>query len=144
MGVGDEVTLSQPGYSGTPLAKKLGIKPGFLVNLVNAPDNYLDLFTDFPKNVSFVAGDTQQIDLVHFFTKQKDEYFKILLQLKGQIKTNGIIWVSWPKKSSKIITDITEDIIMVYGIKTGLVDIKICAVDDIWSGLKFVIPLKDR
>jgi hypothetical protein len=81
---------------------------------------------------------------VHFFTKKEDEFIKTLPLLKDQIKPNGIIWVSWPKKASKVLTAITEDTIRNYAIKIGLVDIKVCAVDEIWSGLKLVIPVKDR
>ncbi len=132
------------GYSGTPLAKKLGIKQGFNISLVNAPDYYFNLFTDLPTDLHFNEDSSSKRDLIHFFTKQKDEYINVLPQLKEQIKPNGIIWVSWPKKASKIITDVTEDLIRNYAIKTGLVDIKVCAVDEVWSGLKLVIPVKDR
>jgi hypothetical protein len=132
------------GYSGTPLAKKLGIKDGFHINLIKAPEYYLSLFTDLPPNLLFGDQDGVKIDFIHFFTKSKTEYIDSLPWLKNQIKPNGIIWVSWPKKASKVPTDITEDIIRNYAIKIGLVDIKVCAVDEIWSGLKLVIPVKDR
>jgi len=138
------MTIPSAGYSGTPLAKKLGIKPGFNLKLVNAPDYYLGLFTDLPGDLNFDDDPNTKKDLIHFFTKQVDEYIKTLPLLKNEIKPNGIIWVSWPKKASKIITDITEDTIRNYAIKIGLVDIKVCAVDEIWSGLKLVIPVKDR
>lgn len=132
------------GYSGTPLAKKLGIKDGFKISLFNAPDHYMQLFTDLPPNLYFENGSDDKVDLIHFFTKSKDEYMELLPGLKGRIKSNGIIWISWPKKASKVITDITEDIIRNYALQTGLVDIKVCAVDDTWSGLKLVIPVKER
>ena len=132
------------GYSGTPLAKKLGIKNGFHINLINAPEHYLELFTDLPAEVYFEDSGDEKIDLIHFFTKSKDEYQELLPKLKGRIKPNGIIWISWPKKASKVKTDITEDIIRNFALQTGLVDIKVCAVDDVWSGLKLVIPVKDR
>ena len=144
MATGDKAKLQSSGYSGTPLAKKLGIKQGFKIMLLNAPEYYFDLFTDLPPNLDLKNDPGSKKDLIHFFTKQEDEYFKSLPFLKGQIKPNGMIWVSWPKKSSKIITDVTEDTIRNYAIKTGLVDIKVCAVDEIWSGLKLVIPVKDR
>src|SRR3569833_3454283 len=131
------------GYSGTPRAKKLGIKDGFHISLINAPDYYLDLFTDLPPDLYF-ERDTANVDFVHFFTKSQAEYESLLPSLKTQIKPNGMIWVSWPKKASKVPTDITEDIIRNYAIKIGLVDIKVCAVDEIWSGMKLVIPVKDR
>jgi hypothetical protein len=141
--MGDKITTQSSGYSGTPLAKKLGIKAGFHVKLVNAPENYFNLFTDLPDNLIF-TDDGIKKDLIHFFTKQEDEFINNLPLLKDQIKANGIIWVSWPKKASKIITDITEATIRNYAIQTGLVDIKVCAVDEIWSGLKLVIPVKNR
>lgn len=132
------------GYSGTPLAKKLGIKDGFHISLINAPEYYMELFTDLPPNLFFDDDKADEIDLIHFFTKSADEYTKLLPDLKQHIKSNGIIWISWPKKASKVATDTTEDIIRNFAIKTGLVDIKVCAVDEIWSGLKLVIPVKDR
>ena len=132
------------GYSGTPLAKKLGIKNGFHISLINAPEYYLRLFTDLPAELYFENEEVKNLDLIHFFTKSRDEYETLLPVLKSHIKPNGIIWISWPKKVSKVLTDITEDIIRNFALQTGLVDIKVCAVDDIWSGLKMVIPVKDR
>jgi hypothetical protein len=139
------VPQMQPaGYSGTPLAKKLGIKGDFHIDLINAPEYYLFLFTDLPANLYFKNDKNAKIDLIHFFTKSQEEYKSILPQLKSRIKPNGSIWVSWPKKSSKVPTDITEDIIRNFALLNGLVDIKVCAVDEIWSGLKLVIPVKER
>ncbi|WP_439697619.1 DUF3052 domain-containing protein [Mucilaginibacter sp. AW1-7] len=132
------------GYSGTPLAKKLGIKASATVMLINAPDYYLQLFTDMPAEVYFVDDAGVKKDLIHFFTKSQDEFLINLPQLMKQIKPDGMIWVSWPKKASKVVTDITEDVIRYFALKIGLVDIKVCAVDEIWSGLKLVIPVKDR
>src|ERR1700742_3455951 len=132
------------GYSGTPLAKKLGIKNGFHISLINAPEYYLRLFTDLPAELYFENEEVKNIDLIHFFTKSRDEYETLLPVLKSHIKPNGIIWISWQKKVSKVLTDITEDIIRNFALQPGLVDIKVCAVDDIWSGLKMVIPVKDR
>jgi len=144
VGMGREMTTAAAGYSGTPLAKKLGIKAGFAIRLINAPDYYFDLFTDLPKNVTVMADEASQKDFIHFFTKDESEYTRTLPHLKSEIKRDGMIWVSWPKKSSKVVTDITEDTIRNYALQTGLVDIKVCAVDAIWSGLKLVIPVKDR
>ncbi|MGF7037302.1 DUF3052 family protein [Mucilaginibacter lappiensis] len=132
------------GYSGTPLAKKLGIKSAFRVKLINAPDNYMELFTDIPAELYFEDDEVSKKDLIHFFTRQKDELLTRLTILKAQIKPDGMIWVSWPKKASKVITDITEDIIRNHALRIGLVDIKVCAIDETWSGLKLVIPVKDR
>ena len=132
------------GYSGTSLAKKLGVKPGFNIKLVNAPDHYFDLFNDMPDNITFADEHNFKCDFIHFFTQVKDEYLANLALLKQQLKPDGMIWVSWPKKSSKVITDIDEHTIRNYAIEIGLVDIKVCAVDETWSGLKMVIPLKYR
>jgi hypothetical protein len=136
--------MATAGYSGTPLAKKLGIKDGFHIKLIDAPDYYLFLFTDLPPNLYFDDAASGTIDFIHFFTKSASEYKSRLRELKQQIKPNGMIWISWPKKASKVPTDITEDIIRNYALETGLVDIKVCAVDETWSGLKLVIPVKDR
>lgn len=132
------------GYSGTPLAKKLGIKGDFHIDLINAPEYYLCLFTDLPANLYFENNKNAKLDMIHFFTKSQEEYKSLLPELKARIKSNGSIWISWPKKSSKVSTDITEDIIRNFALQIGLVDIKVCAVDEIWSGLKLVIPVKDR
>ncbi len=131
------------GYSATPLAKKLGIKAGFQICLINAPGYYFSLFTDLPDHLSINAIGDRELDFVHFFTKQRSEYEQQLPLIKATIKQNGMIWISWPKKASKP-ADITEDAIRNYALQTGLVDIKVCAVDEIWSGLKLVIPVKDR
>ncbi|MBE9667024.1 DUF3052 family protein [Mucilaginibacter boryungensis] len=136
--------MNPAGYSGTPLAKKLGIKSGFNIALVNAPAGYLDLFDELPGDLTFDDRITGGHDMIHLFVKDQQEYLAILPLLKGQIKQNGMVWVSWPKKASKIATDITEDIIRNEAIQNGLVDVKVCAVDEIWSGLKLVIRLKDR
>jgi len=137
--------MPQPaGYSGTPLAKKLGIKTGFAIKLVNPPDYYFSLFEDLPAALNFDEAENGENDFIHFFTKSENEYVTNLPLLKDQLKSNGMIWVSWPKKSSKVATDVTEDLIRKYAIKIGLVDIKVCAVDEIWSGLKLVIPLNKR
>ncbi len=132
------------GYSGTPLAKKLGIKGDFHIDLINAPEYYLCLFTDLPANLYFDNDRDAKIDLIHFFTKSQEEYKSVLPQLKNRVKSKGSIWISWPKKSSKVPADVTEDIIRNFALQIGLVDIKVCAVDEIWSGLKLVIPVKDR
>jgi hypothetical protein len=144
MGVGYKMTSQTAGYSGTPLAKKLGIKEGFVIRLINAPTHYFDLFTDLPEQISIQTGNKTEKDFIHFFTKDEKEYIRLLPMLKNEIKPNGMIWVSWPKKASKVATDVTEELVRNYALKIGLVDIKVCAVDEIWSGLKLVIPVKDR
>jgi hypothetical protein len=136
--------ITPSGYSGTPLAKKLGIKSGFNIRLINAPEHYLSLFTDLPTDICFIDQPGSKLNLIHFFTKSYDELSEMLPVLKEQITQNGIIWISWPKKASKIVTDITEDRIRNLALETELVDVKVCAVDETWSGLKLVIRLKDR
>jgi len=130
------------GYSGTPLAKKLGIKEGFKIALINQPEYYFSLFTDFPVNVKVI--NKPGVDLIHYFATEEENLVKDISQLKSRIQPNGMIWISWPKKLSRVVTDITEDVIRRIALKNGLVDIKVCAVDETWSGLKLVIPLKDR
>jgi hypothetical protein len=131
------------GYSSTPLAKKLGIKTGYKISLINQPDHYFNLFTDFPEDVTIVTNQTK-VDLIHFFTKEEKQLQKEIQKLRSRIEPNGMIWISWPKKASGVATDITEDVIRNIALKNGLVDIKVCAVDETWSGLKLVIPVKDR
>jgi hypothetical protein len=132
------------GYSGTPLGKKLGVKSGFSARLVDAPVYYHSLFVDMPADVNFNNDSIIFQDFIHFFVQKESTLLKVLPKLKEQLKPNGMIWVSWPKKSSKVTTDITEDTIRNYGLEIGLVDIKVCAIDEIWSGLKLVIPVKHR
>jgi len=132
------------GYSGTPLGRKLGIKEGFRTLIINEPDDYYGLFQDFPPNTLPVSDNATMIDFVHFFTQNLVELKNKLPELKNQIAQNGMIWVSWPKKASKVETDINDNEIRNLAIGIGLVDIKVCAVDKIWSGLKLVIPVKDR
>jgi len=131
------------GYSGTPLAKKLGIKEGFKISVYNQPEYYFNLFTDFPVDVKLI-NNKSKVDFVHYFVKEEKQLQKDISKLKDQIEQNGMIWISWPKKSSKVETDITEDVVRNIALKNGLVDIKVCAVDETWSGLKLVIPVKDR
>ena len=135
---------SGSGYSGTALEKKLGIKENSSIRLINAPENYFDLFTEWPGNVKISDDPRIKKNLIHFFTKEFSEYYSLLPLLKKEIEQNGIIWVSWPKKTSKISSDVSEDLIRNYALETGLVDIKVCAVDEDWSALKLVIPLKHR
>lgn len=130
------------GYSGSLLAKKLGIKEGFRVALYHQPEYYFNLFTDFPEKVKLI--NKSKVNFIHYFVKEEKQLQKDIIKLKDQIEQNGMIWISWPKKSSKVETDITEDVIRNIALKKGLVDIKVCAIDETWSGLKLVIPVKDR
>jgi hypothetical protein len=136
--------VSSAGYSGTPLAKKLGIKEGFSVVTVNAPDNFEDLLCRLPVGASIKQKPTANLDLIHLFTNNRDELAASLAKYKNLIKQNGTIWVSWYKKAAKMPTEITEDVIREVALPLGLVDVKVCAVDDKWSGLKLVIRRENR
>ncbi len=128
-----------PGYSGTPLVKKLGIKTGFRIKTKNAPPDYESLIQPLPENVELSTGLRNNVDLWHLFTSSKTELARQLKICQKQIKQDGMIWVSWPKKTSGLPSTITEDTIREVALPMGLVDIKVCAVDDTWSGLKLVI-----
>jgi len=128
-----------PGYSGTPLAKKLGIKAGSSVHAIGAPANYRRLLEPLPEPVSFIARADASTDLVHLFTTRSAELSKTLGKLRNTLAPSASVWVSWPKKASKVPTDITEDTIRALALPLGYVDIKVCAVTDVWSGLKLVV-----
>jgi hypothetical protein len=132
------------GYSGTPLFKKLGFKAGQIVKLINPPSHYQELVGDAYKDLLVKNKATSDIDLVHFFTNTGKEFKSKLDILKQQLKKDGTIWISWYKKSTKKPTELTEDIIRNYALEIGLVDVKVCAVDEEWSALKLVYRLKDR
>jgi hypothetical protein len=136
--------LKSAGYSGTPLLKKLGIKPGFKMMWVNAPGHYPQLLGKLPEAVQVVSRPETLVNFIHFFPRDRKEYEKRLPELKKSLASDGMIWVSWPKAVSEIPTDVTEKLVRGYALKIGLVDIKVCAVDETWSGLKMVIPVKDR
>lgn len=136
--------MKTAGYSGTPLAKKLGIKNGFIIKLVNEPDDYFDLFSDFPEEIQVETGEVVKKDFIHFFTTSIKSLSKEMTILKPQLKQDGALWVSWPKQSARMETDLNGNIVRAIGLEMGLVDIKVCAVNEVWSGLKFVIPVKDR
>ncbi len=131
-------------YSRTPLVNKLGIKEGFKLYVKHPPENYMQLIQPLPGNVIFTKRLSSNIDMIHFFTKKKSELASNINNLMSKIKQNGMIWISWPKKASKVPTDITEDTIREIILPIGLVDIKVCAVDEIWSGLKLVIRKEHR
>ena len=127
------------GYSGKPLFEKLGIKPKQRLYVKNPPDDYHNLIAPMYDKVCLLTRATNNIDLAHVFTTKAKELAQNLSLLIHKINPDGMIWVSWPKKSSKVATDITEDTIREICLPMGLVDVKVCAVDDIWSGLKLVI-----
>ena len=132
------------GYSGTPLAKKLGIKTGSLVVVINGTGNYRDLVDPMPDDVTLIDKPTAGADLVHLFTNSRDELFRKLAECVRLIRQDGSIWVSWYKKASKLPTEITEDTVREAAFPLGMVDIKVCAVDEKWSGLKLVIRKENR
>jgi hypothetical protein len=127
------------GYSATPLAKKLGIKEGSRVFLVAAPQSYAACVAPLPPGVKFMRRMDGETDIVHLFASQRKKLCEALNAALARLKPDGVIWVSWPKKASGMATDITEDTIRDVALPLGLVDIKVCAVDDVWSGLKLVI-----
>lgn len=132
------------GYSGTPLAKKLGIKEGSRIALVNAPKDFRSALGELPDNVEFVSRPTKSLDIILFFVMSERVLARDFAKLSEKLVTNGMIWIAWPKKSSGVTTDLTEQRVQRIGLDAGLVDVKICAIDETWSGLKFVYRLKDR
>ncbi len=136
--------MNPSGYSGTPLAKKLGIKSNFKISFVNQPDYYFDLFTDMPRDISIIKDGKSKKDLIHYFATSVSQLKADINGLRHEIEEKGSIWISWPKKAAKMKTDLNENDIREIALKCGLVDVKVCAVDDVWSGLKLVIREKDR
>jgi hypothetical protein len=132
------------GYSGTPLAKKLGIKPGMRLFVDGAPVNYRELIEPVPEDVAFLKKPEKETDLIHVFTTSKKKLASQLKRYLKRIKSNGMIWVSWPKKTARVETDLTEDVVRELALQTVLVDVKVCAVDDVWSALKLVIRVENR
>lgn len=130
------------GYSGTPLPKKLGIKPGHRVGLIGAPAGF-DL-AELPADVKLVRRAQGRFDVMVFFTERETELLSRLPRLKTLLVPNGGLWIGWPKKSSGVATDLAFDNVQRAGLDLGLVDNKICAIDETWSGLRFVYRLKDR
>jgi hypothetical protein len=133
-----------PGYSGTPLAKKLGIKENFRVALLHMPDDVKTELRDALGKCSVQKLPSKNLDFIFLFAKSRAVLDSDLWPAAKAIAPAGMLWVSWLKKSSGIATDLTEDMVRECGLDAGLVDIKVCAVTEIWSGLKFVIPVKDR
>ncbi len=132
------------GYSGTPLAKKLGFKPGIKVRLVHHPEEYRSYFQHFPDDIKLIDSNTELVHFIHYFAKEEETLHRDLPPLIKQLQQDGMIWISWPKKSAKIQTDLTGNIVRQIGLRQGLVDIKVCAINETWSALKFVIPVKNR
>jgi hypothetical protein len=132
------------GYSGTPLQKKLGIKPGMGMAVLHAPKDYFEWISPLPPDVRVTNDAVGDTAFIHVFVVERKLFEKEFRKLKKKLAKDGMMWVSWPKKSSKVPTDLDENIIREFGLQEGLVDVKVCAVDEVWSALKFVFRLKDR
>jgi hypothetical protein len=130
------------GYSGTPLVQKLGIKPRARIQLVSEPSSFRSVIGALPEGIKITARG--ELDFAMVFAKTIPDLEKRFVALRDRLAPNGTLWVSWPKKSSGVATELTENVVSDVGLANGLVDVKVCAIDDTWSGLKFVRRLKDR
>ena len=131
--------MSDAGYSGTPLPKKLGIKTGARVVALNAPRDYRTLVAPWPDGATLAARPDAKTDLVHLFVVERARLASEANRLREILKPDAVLWVSWPKKAAKVPTDITEDVIREVALPMGWVDVKVCAVDAVWSALKLVV-----
>jgi len=132
------------GYSGTPLLQKLGIKPGLIVVTINAPKNYRRLLGTIPEGVTFSDRLKPGSSFVHLFITKRGELATRLSVLREKIANSGTVWVSWPKRSSGVPTDVTEDVVRAVALPLGFVDVKVCAIDETWSGLKLMVRRRSR
>jgi len=132
------------GYSRTPLVKKLGIKPHTKLYFYQPPKKYFDWLHPLPEEIDIKSNLNGQLDFIHVFVTDKKTFQKEFLRANKSLQKDGALWISWPKKASKVETDLDENVIRDFGLKEGLVDVKVCAVDEVWSGLKFVFRTKDR
>jgi hypothetical protein len=127
------------GYSGTPLIRKLGFKAGMRVHYAGAPDGFADLLGELPDGVRILKRPADELDLAMLFVTERRDLERGLQTLQPRLRPAGMIWVAWPKRASKVPTDITEDVVRDVALPRGLVDVKVCAIDAVWSGLKLVI-----
>jgi hypothetical protein len=132
------------GYSRTPLPQKLGIKPGLTVITINAPTNYHRLLGTIPEGVTFSDHLKPDSSFIHVFVKKCSELEKKLSTFRKKIADTGMVWVSWPKRSSGVSTDVTEDVVRAVALPIGFVDVKVCAIDEAWSGLKLMVRRENR
>jgi hypothetical protein len=132
------------GYSGKPLPQKLGIKPGMTVVTINAPTNYRRLLDTIPQGVTFSDRLKPGSSFVHVFIKKRSELETRLSALREKMADTGTVWVSWPKRSSGMPTDVTEDVVRAVALPLGFVDVKVCAIDETWSGLKLMVRRRNR
>ncbi len=131
--------MAQAGYSGTPLAQKLGIKAGSRVHLIGAPGGFTALLAPLPERVTCPPRRAATTDLVHCFATERAALARRLAAVRRGMRPDAVVWVSWPKKASGVATDLTEDVVRALALPLGLVDVKVCAVDAVWSGLKLVV-----
>ena len=127
------------GYSATPLVRKLGLAPGMRVHYAGAPEQFADLVGDLPADVRVLKRPAADLDLAMLFVTERAALARGLQRLQPKLHPAGMIWVAWPKQASKVPTDITEDVVREIALPRGLVDVKVCAIDEVWSGLKLVI-----
>jgi hypothetical protein len=132
------------GYSGTPLPRKLGIKPGHRLALINAPEDFATTLGELPEAVTTRKTARGPLDVVVYFTTREADLARRFEALSGALDPAGGLWIAWPKKASGVATDLTENVIRDIGLAAGLVDNKVCAIDDTWSGLRFVVRVQDR
>jgi hypothetical protein len=133
------MTAVTPGYSGTPLAKKLGLKAGARLLALKPPAGYATWLGPLPPDAAFASRVGSSVDIVHLFSTRRADLARELRRLRSALRPDAATWVSWPKKASKVPTDITEDVIREVALAMGFVDVKVCAVSDVWSGLKLVV-----
>jgi hypothetical protein len=133
------LAMATPGYSGTPLAKKLGIKADTRLLPLHAPDDYAARLSPLPPGVRMDRRAGDSVDIAHVFVTRQAELKRQLATLRRSLRADAAVWVSWPKKAAKIDTDVTEDVIRDIALPLGFVDVKVCAVSDVWSGLKLVV-----
>ena len=136
--------MRSAGYSGAPLIKKLGIKPGMKAAFLYAPQGYDQTLGPLPQEFNLLKRLGKEMDFIHFFAKERAKLLSKLPKLKQALTYDGTLWISWPKKASKVETDIDENVVREAVLNVGLVDVKIAAIDEVWSGLKFMYRIKDR
>ena len=135
-------TRKPAGYSGTPLIGKLGIKPGTRIQFFDPPDDFTNTLGSLPGGLKHVGRGS--LDFAIVFVRRKIDLEKRFARVRDRLESNGTLWVGWPKKSAQLTTDLTENVVREIGLAAGLVDVKVCAIDDTWSGLKFVRRIRDR
>jgi hypothetical protein len=131
--------MAGAGYSGTPLPQKLGIKPGMTLHVVDAPMDYATLIAPLGRKVAFATRLSKDVELLHAFVTRRDRLEDVLDRARAGLASDAILWVSWPKKSAGLASELTEDTVREMALPLGFVDVKVCAVDDTWSGLKLVV-----